>query len=156
MIRKAQYPWPRGFFDFYIPWPEDVSHLLYSNLKCLSLNNFQKEVSIIIAEKVEEWNISTQSEKNQLSAVGAVVGATNPDALKFFREEMPHAWILAPGVGAQGGEMKDVLAIRKDGLGLLIPVSRAVLYASNGKDYAEKAREAIEALWEEQRPGGVF
>lgn len=116
----------------------------------------QKEVSIIIAEKVEEWNISTQSEKNQLSAVGAVVGATNPDALKFFREEMPHAWILAPGVGAQGGEMKDVLAIRKDGLGLLIPVSRAVLYASNGKDYAEKAREAIEALWEEQRPGGVF
>ena len=111
----------------------------------------QKEVSIIIAEKVEEWNISTQSEKNNFSAVGAVVGATNPDALKFFREEMPHAWILAPGVGAQGGAMEDVLVVRKDGLGVLVPVSRAVLYASDGKDYAEKAREEIESLWEQQK-----
>ena len=111
----------------------------------------QKEVSIVIAEKVEEWNMSTQSEKNNLSAVGAVVGATNPDALKFFRDEMPHAWILAPGVGAQGGDMEDVLKVRKDGLGVLIPVSRAILYAGDGKDYATKSREVVERLWEEQK-----
>ncbi len=109
------------------------------------------EVSIRIAEKVEEWNITNQSPKNFFSSVGAVVGATYPDALKFFREEMPHAWILAPGVGAQGGNIEDVLAIRKDGLGVLIPVTRSVLYASDGKDFAERAKEEMGKLWEIQK-----
>ena len=110
----------------------------------------KKELSIAIAEKVEEWNITTQSEQNQLASIGAVVGATLEGALSFFREEMPHAWILAPGVGAQGGSLEEALKIRQDGLGLLIPVSRAVLYAGDGKDFLEKSRLALMELYEAQ------
>ncbi len=112
----------------------------------------ETEACVVIAEKVEEWNMTTQSEVNQFSSVGAVVGATSTDkALQFFREEMPHAWILAPGVGAQGGDMEEVLKIRRNGIGVLIPVSRSVLYVGDGKDFAQKSREEIDTLWEEQK-----
>ncbi len=110
----------------------------------------KKELCVDIAEKVEEWNITTQSPKNQLSSVGAVVGATNGPMLSFFREEMPHAWILAPGIGVQGGSMEDALAVQRDGLGLLIPVSRSILYAGKDKDFLEKARMALVELYEAQ------
>lgn len=79
------------------------------------------------------------------SNVGAVVGATNGTAIKEAREYMPNNWILAPGVGAQGGSMDDVLSIRdEDGLGVLIPISRGILYAD---DPAATAKE----YWEAQR-----
>ncbi len=109
------------------------------------------EVSVAIAEKVEEWNVSTQSPKNMFASVGAVIGATQPEALKFFREEMPHAWFLCPGVGVQGGNMEDVLAVRKKGIGVLVPISRAVLYASEEKDFAEKGAEVMQEFWETQK-----
>jgi orotidine-5'-phosphate decarboxylase len=72
--------------------------------------------------------------------------------LKEFHKIFKTTWILAPGVGAQGGEIEDVLAIRdEDGLGVLIPVSRGILYAGNGDDYLAKAKEAVQALWEAQK-----
>lgn len=109
----------------------------------------REDLCVAIAEKVEEWNVTTQSEHNQLASIGAVLGATLPaEMLKFFREEMPHAWFLCPGVGAQGGDMEAVLASQVNGLGVLIPVSRAVLYAGAGEDYADKAREAMVELKE--------
>ncbi len=109
------------------------------------------EISIALAEKVEEWNLTSQSEKNNLSAVGAVIGATNAEALKFFREEMPHAWFLCPGVGAQGGNIEDVLKVRKDGIGVLIPVGRSILYAGDGKDFAQKSAKVMGELYELQK-----
>ena len=73
---------------------------------------------------------------------GIVVGATHPKELIKFRKIAPSCWILAPGVGAQGGKLEDVLKIRDaDGLGIIIPISRAVLYAddpgANMKDFWE-------------------
>lgn len=109
-----------------------------------------EDLCVRIAEKVEEWNITTQSETNMLSSVGAVVGATHAQMLKFFREELPHSWILAPGVGAQGGSMEDCLEVRKDGLGLLIPIAREVLYASNGEDYAQAAALKMQEYQKQQ------
>ena len=41
-------------------------------------------------------------------AVGAVVGATYPGQLAELRAAMPHAWILVPGYGSQGGTARDV------------------------------------------------
>lgn len=118
-----------------------------------SAKEFQnsEDFSVRIAEKIEEWNISTQSEKNLFSSVGAVVGATEPGALKFFREEMPHTWILAPGVGAQGGDPAEALKIRRGKNGLLIPVSRSVLYASTGDDYKEAAKKEMQKLFDLQK-----
>ena len=121
-----------------------------SNPSSAEFQGGEKELCIDIAEKVEEWNITTQSEKNQLASVGAVVGATNSQMFHFFREEMPHAWILAPGVGAQGGSMEEVLEARRDGLGVIIPVSRAVLYAGSGKNFLEASRAAMIELYEQQ------
>ncbi len=111
-----------------------------------SANEFQATIADKIAESVEKWGESTRS-KNGFSSVGAVVGATNGKELAHFRSLMPHTWILAPGIGAQGGSLSDVLAVQKKGLGIIIPVSRSVLYAGHGDDFAEKAGEAMETLW---------
>lgn len=115
-----------------------------------SAKEFQTPISETIAKQVEIWGQPTLSD-NGFSSVGAVVGATNGAELKKFRDLMPHTWILAPGVGAQGGSLSDVLDIRKDGLGVIIPVSRSILYAGSGEDFAEKSKEAILELWEAQK-----
>lgn len=111
-----------------------------------SAQEFQQPISDLIAQKIEDWGKSTKAD-NEFSSIGAVVGATNGIELKKFRDLMPHTWILAPGIGAQGGKIEDVLITQKKGLGVLIPVSRGILYASNGKDFAEKAAESAEKLW---------
>jgi orotidine-5'-phosphate decarboxylase len=112
----------------------------------------EQELSLRIAEKIGEWDLSTQSEKNFFSAIGAVIGATlNPELIKFFREELPQTWFLCPGVGAQGGNLESVLAVRKNGIGVLVPLSRSILYAGNGKDFAQKSAEAMMEVYEEQQ-----
>ena len=60
--------------------------------------------------------------------IGLVVGATHPQALARVRAVAPDLWFLAPGVGAQGGDLGAALSagLRADGLGMLIPVSRAL------------------------------
>lgn len=72
-----------------------------------------------------------------------VVGATQAEQLKHVRELMPDHFFLIPGVGAQGGDVATVCthALNKDG-GVLINVSRGVIYAGNGNDFAEKAKAA--------------
>ena len=63
-------------------------------------------------------------------AVGAVVGATWPKQLDDLRAAMPHAWILVPGFGRQGGRAADVRgAFHADGLGAIVVSARDVIYA---------------------------
>lgn len=63
-------------------------------------------------------------------AVGAVVGATWPRQLDAMRAAMPHAWILVPGFGKQGGRAADVRgAFHADGLGALVVSARDVIFA---------------------------
>jgi len=63
-------------------------------------------------------------------AVGAVVGATWPRQLDDLRAAMPHAWILVPGFGRQGGRAADVRgAFHADGLGALVVSARDVIFA---------------------------
>jgi uridine monophosphate synthetase len=81
------------------------------------------------------------------SQIGFVVGATQPHALARVRvllEDRPY-WILAPGVGAQGGDLSAALAagLNKDGSGLILPVSRSVLYAKNPRQAANTLRSQI-------------
>ncbi len=114
---------------------------------CLTSNSGSKDFQLldvggkplyeIVAEKVDYWN----KENN----CGLVVGATNPEQLKELRviaKEMP---LLIPGVGAQGGSLEKSLLYGTDNFKKLavINVSRSVLYASNGSDYAEKARDEL-------------
>ncbi|UUV20611.1 orotidine-5'-phosphate decarboxylase [Paenimyroides aestuarii] len=70
-----------------------------------------------------------------------VVGATKADYFKEIRAIVPDAFLLVPGVGAQGGSLVDVckFGMNKQ-VGLLINSSRGIIYASNQQDFAEAAR----------------
>jgi orotidine-5'-phosphate decarboxylase len=84
-----------------------------------------------------------------LSDVGAVVGATEPHHLARARELMPHAILLLPGVGAQGGRVEDLApAFATDRAGGLITASRSIVgaYLAQGGDPAQCARAEAERL----------
>ena len=76
--------------------------------------------------------------------VGFVVGATAPAELRDVRQIAGDRLLLVPGIGAQGGDLSAAVraALRPDGAGAIIPVSRSILFASAGDDYAEAARAA--------------
>ena len=114
---------------------------------CLTSNSGSKDFQLldvggkplyqVVAEKVNYWN----KEHN----CGLVVGATNPEQLKELRTIAKDMPLLIPGVGAQGGSLEKSLLYGTDNFKkpAVINVSRSVLYASNGPDYAEKAREEL-------------
>lgn len=83
---------------------------------------------------------------NGAGNVGLVVGATMPAELRRVREVCPAMPILIPGVGAQGGDVKDAVRFGADAQGELaiVNTSRQVLYASRGADFAEAARRAAQ------------
>lgn len=93
-----------------------------------------------VALKCEQWN----TEDN----VGLVVGATDVEALRRVRAVTPTLWILAPGIGAQGGNLEEAVSagLSADGYGLLVPVSRGISKAANPKEAAEELRDAINAV----------
>jgi orotidine-5'-phosphate decarboxylase len=90
-----------------------------------------------VAEKVAYWN------KDQ--TCGLVVGATQPEQLQEIRSVAGEMPLLIPGVGAQGGSLVDAVRLGTDNFRRLavINVSRSVLYASSGEDFAEKARAEV-------------
>ena len=91
------------------------------------------------------------------SNVGAVVGATYPEMGKILRDIMPHAYILVPGYGAQGGKGKDLVNFfNKDGLGAIVNSSRGIIAAWKSEEYAQfggnvgaAAREAVRVMKED-------
>ena len=91
----------------------------------------------IIARLAQDWNVKDN--------LGLVVGATHPEALRRVRLLAPELWILAPGVGAQGGDLQAALGagLRPDGLGMLIPVSRLIGRATDPGRIAADLRLAI-------------
>ena len=71
-----------------------------------------------------------------------VVGATKAEYFTEIRKIVPNSFLLVPGVGAQGGSLSEVCKYGiNENVGLLINSSRGIIYASNGTDFAEKARE---------------
>jgi orotidine-5'-phosphate decarboxylase len=76
---------------------------------------------------------------------GWVAGATQPSALSKIRSISPSRFLLIPGIGAQGGELGQVMERSKspDGIPMaLINASRSILYASNTSNFKEAARDA--------------
>ena len=79
-----------------------------------------------------------------------VVGATQADALQKIRGIIPDAFLLVPGVGAQGGSLEEVARYGlNDNVGLLVNSSRGIIYASQGDDFAEAAATAAKNLQEQ-------
>ena len=81
---------------------------------------------------------------SRLNAVGAVVGATVPHEGRRLRQLLPRSIILAPGLGAQGGEAAAIHALRGNTPGdLLIPVSRGLTLVRDRSISAEDYRQLI-------------
>lgn len=91
----------------------------------------------IVMEKCMKWG----TKENLMF----VIGGTHEKELEMIRRFCPEHFFLIPGVGHQGGNFDSIV---KAGLtadcGLIISSSRKIIYASDGKDFAEKAR--VEAL----------
>ncbi len=90
-----------------------------------------------VAERAHTWNAHGN--------VGLVVGATDPAALARVRAIAPDLWFLVPGVGAQGGDLGAALraALRPDGLGVLINVSRALADSADPRAAARRLRDEM-------------
>lgn len=94
----------------------------------------------IVAERSREWN--------QAGNVGLVTGATFPAEIARVRSLCPDQILLVPGVGEQGGDLEsavDAASGRQRGR-FLVNVSRKVIYASSGGDFARAARAVAEEL----------
>ncbi len=113
---------------------------------CLTSNpgadDFQRPENLYlrVAEKVKAWNTSQNC--------GLVVGATQSDSVQAIRRASGPMPFLIPGIGAQGGALEKTIASAEDGtlFPYLISTSRDVLYASSGKDFAQKAGEVAKQL----------
>ena len=84
----------------------------------------------------ERWNASGQ--------LSLVVGATFPNEIAQVREIVGDMPLLIPGVGAQGGDVEATVKAGRtaDGAGMMINSSRAIIFASQGDDFAEAAAQA--------------
>lgn len=105
-----------------------------------------KESGDRLFEKVLKTSLKWGNEDNMMY----VVGATKADMLADIRKIIPNHFLLVPGIGAQGGSLAEVV---KYGMnkqcGLLVNSSRAILYASNGEDYAQAARAEAQKVQKE-------
>jgi uridine monophosphate synthetase len=119
------------------PGSADLQDLRVSNLLPGDAAGSASAVYEIVAGLAQKWN-----QKNNL---GLVVGATFPQEMANIRARAPDLWILAPGVGIQGGELPAVMAagLRQDGLGLLISISREISRSANPHQAACEFRNAI-------------
>lgn len=109
--------------------------------------DFQFTESKEDGDKLYEKVLKTSQKWANEDAMMYVVGATKAEMLGDIRKIIPNHFLLVPGIGAQGGSLEEVV---KHGMnsqcGLLVNSSRGIIYASNGEDYAEKAREAAKTV----------
>src|SRR5690554_5513848 len=106
-----------------------------SGSKDFQLNQYADKA---LFENVLETSLSWKNSQNLMY----VVGATNEAYFERIRKIVPDNFLLVPGVGAQGGSLKEVCEYGLNAnVGLLVNSSRGIIYASDGVDFAAKARQ---------------
>lgn len=132
------------FLDFKGKWA--IVLALTSNEGSLDFQNFENKDGVQLFEEVID-KVSTWGTPDNLMYV---VGATRGEGFIKIREHAPDHFLLVPGVGAQGGSLGDVckFGMNKD-CGLLVNSTRGIIYASSGRDFAERAREEALVLQKE-------
>ena len=119
------------------PGAADLQDLLLEDPLSNSGDSSANHLYERVARLAQDWNTRDN--------LGLVAGATHPEALRRIRMVAPEVWILAPGVGVQGGDLLEALqaGLRPDGLGMLIPVARGISRSSDARVAAEEIRQKI-------------
>jgi len=129
------------FLEFDGKWA--ILLALTSNKGGLDFQKIEDENGKRLFEQVLETSKGWGTDENMMY----VVGATRAHQLSEIREIIPNHFLLVPGVGAQGGDLKEVAEYGMNtDCGLLVNSSRGIIYASSDIDFAEKAREEAEKL----------
>ena len=132
------------FLEFKDKWA--IVLALTSNKGGLDFQKIQDENGKQLFEQVLDTSKDWGTDENMMY----VVGATRAEEFLEIRAIVPNHFLLVPGVGAQGGNLKDVA---KYGLnsdcGLLVNSSRGIIYAGNDVDFAIKAKKEAQKLKQE-------
>ena len=115
-----------------------------SSAELQTLNCEGRSLSEVVADRVAGWAADLPV-VDGYSPVGAVVGATHPDVIAGMRERMPNAWLLLPGVGAQGATAADcAAAFDGQGLGAVINSSRGIMqcFEPSAEDWLPQIEQA--------------
>ena len=119
---------------------------LTSNEGALSFQKLKLQDNTMLYENVLEKVTKWGNSQNTMY----VVGATKAEKLSDIRKLIPNHFLLVPGVGAQGG---DLASVAKYGLnsdcGLIVNSSRGIIYAGNGRDFADKSKEVAKNIQNE-------
>lgn len=100
-----------------------------------SASDFEMEMYEKVVQKGMEWGTPDN--------LMFVVGATRPEKLAEIRQLCSDHFFLVPGVGAQGGTIAEVAAAgMNDTCGLLVNMSRNIIFAGRGEDFASEAEKA--------------
>ncbi|WP_299778687.1 orotidine-5'-phosphate decarboxylase [uncultured Formosa sp.] len=111
---------------------------------------FDFQTKLIDGKEVYKQVLETSKNWENSENLMYVVGATKAEYLTEIRNIIPNSFLLVPGVGAQGGSLKEVCKYgMTENIGLLINSSRGIIYASNGVDFAEAAAESAKTLQQE-------
>ncbi len=120
------------FFNEAIEWGKGVFVCVKTSNPGASIVQEQKigegYLYEIIADLIKPASDKSIGESGY-SGIGAVVGATYPEAAYRLRKQLPNSLFLVPGVGAQGGGSEGIKAcFNNDGLGAVVSSSRAIMY----------------------------
>jgi orotidine-5'-phosphate decarboxylase len=131
------------FLDFKNKWVILLALTSNQTAKDFQLLSYQDEKLFeTVIKKAQEWGTKAN--------LMFVVGATKAKSFKEVRAIAPDSFLLVPGVGSQGGSLADVCkyGLNKD-CGLLVNSSRAIIFASNGFDFADAAQKEAYKLQQE-------
>jgi uridine monophosphate synthetase len=133
--------------DSLAPFLSDPAHGIF--VLCRTSNPGARDLQLLIADgqPLYERVAALAQGWNKLDNVGLVAGATDSQAVARIRGAAPDLWLLVPGVGAQGGDLRAALdaGLRADGLGMLINASRSIARADSPRAEAERMVKEMRA-----------
>ncbi len=136
----------RSFLDYKDKWTIVLgltSNKGAEDFELLDMASGKKLYETVI-EKISTWG----TDENLMF----VTGATQASHLKELRTIIPNHFLLIPGVGKQGGDLKAISDVSmNDDIGILVNASRSIIFASSGDDFAEAAKKEAQKIAEEMK-----
>ncbi|NPV77329.1 MAG: orotidine-5'-phosphate decarboxylase [Anaerolineae bacterium] len=148
-------------YDAIQPFLRDPSHAVFLLCKTSNPGSVDLQDQILLESgkplKVYEKVALLAQKWNTQKNIGIVVGATHAVALAQLRELTTDLWFLTPGVGAQGGDLEEAIeaGLHSDGMGMLIPISRAISDAPNPRQAVLNFVSKIRTCRDKKTAGSV-